>query len=287
MILLFGSTGYIGKEFAKQLTEKGFRFIRHPSTKDITYNTLELMYSNASIDYVINAAGFTGKPNVDACELDKYNTLHGNVVIPQIIASFCRKMKVPFGHVSSGCIYSGRKNGRDPFIEFDEPNFSFRYNNCSFYSGTKALAEEAIQKTIFEHHIWRMRLPFEEFDNSRNYISKVLNYTKLLDVENSISNKQEFVNACIQCMGKKVPYGIYNIVNTNPITTRQVAEKIKNTIAKDKQFEFFDNEEEFYSKAAKTPRSSCVLDNSKLLSVGIRMQTADEALDYCLNNWKK
>jgi hypothetical protein len=28
------------------------------------------------------------------------------------------------------------------------------------------------------------------------------------------------------------------------------------------------------------------LDNSKLLSTGIKMSSVDESLDYCLNNWK-
>jgi hypothetical protein len=27
------------------------------------------------------------------------------------------------------------------------------------------------------------------------------------------------------------------------------------------------------------------MDNSKLLSTGIKMRSVDEAIDYCLNNW--
>ena len=48
----------------------------------------------------------------------------------------------------------------------------------------------------------------------------------------------------------------------------------------------FDTPTELYRNYAKTPRSNCVMDNSKLLSVGINMRSVDEALDYCLNNWK-
>ena len=33
------------------------------------------------------------------------------------------------------------------FSESDEPNFCFAHNNCSFYSGTKAMAEEVIELT--------------------------------------------------------------------------------------------------------------------------------------------
>jgi dTDP-4-dehydrorhamnose reductase len=105
-----------------------------------------------------------------------------------------------------------------------------------------------------------------------------------LDAENSVSNKQEFVSACIQTLNKKVPYGIYNVTNGGYITTKGVTEKFKNTIAKDKTFTFVE-EDEFYKNVVKTPRSNCVMSNEKLLSTGIKMRTAEEAFDYCINNW--
>ena len=59
--------------------------------------------------FVVNAAGYTGKPNVDACELDKADTLAGNTLLPQTIAHACAAAKIPWGHVSSGCIFAGAK----------------------------------------------------------------------------------------------------------------------------------------------------------------------------------
>jgi dTDP-4-dehydrorhamnose reductase len=88
-------------------------------------------------------------PNVDACESAKYESLHGNAVLPGIIREVCEDLKIPWGHVSSGCIYSGRRADGEGWTEDDEPNFSFRSPPCSFYSGTKALGEEVLrgQKT--------------------------------------------------------------------------------------------------------------------------------------------
>jgi UDP-glucose 4,6-dehydratase len=105
-----------------------------------------------------------------------------------------------------------------------------------------------------------------------------------LDAENSVSNKQEFVSACIQTIIKQVPYGTYNVTNGGYITTKSMTEKFKNTIAKDKTFNFIE-EGDFYKNVAKTPRSNCVMSNEKLLSTGIKMRTSDEAIDYCINNW--
>jgi len=286
MIILFGATGYIGSEFKKQLAELKLPVFIWPNAKKTTFKDLELWYEEAGyplIGAVINAAGYTGKPNVDSCEIHKADTIHGNIVWPQILTDWCILNDIPLGHVSSGCIYEGRRSDGKPFTEEDEPNFSFDYNNSSFYSGTKVIAENIVKKHE-KHYIWRLRIPFEEYDNSRNYISKILKYEKLLDAENTVSNKQEFVSACIQTIQKEVPYGTYNVANGGYITTKSVVEKLKSTIAKDKTFTFVE-EDEFYKNIVKTPRSNCVMSNEKLLSTGIKMRTADEALDYCINNW--
>lgn len=287
MIILFGSNGYIGSEFKRQLEESKLSVFCWPNSSKTTFVDLEKWYDSKGypfVDAVINAAGYTGKPNVDSCELNKEVTLHGNVLWPQILTDWCILNDIPFGHVSSGCIYQGRRDDGKPFTEEDEPNFTWEKNNGSFYSGTKAISEKVVSKWE-KSYIWRLRIPFEENDNSRNYISKLLKYEKLLQAENSISNKKEFVNACIQSIVKKIPYGIYNVTNTGYITTDVIVEKLKNTIAKNRNFKLI-GEDELYANFASAKRSNCVMDNTKLLSTGIKMSTVDESIDYCLHNWK-
>ena len=286
MIILFGSNGYIGEEFAKQLKHLNKNVYYWPNTRKTTFQDLENWYELRGyphIDGVINAAGHTGKPNVDSCEIEKTLTVHGNIIWPQILTDWCMLNDIPLGHISSGCIYTGKKDDGFGFTEEDKPNFSWNQNNCSFYSGTKSVGEDIVSKWE-KNYIWRLRIPFENINNNRNYLSKILNYKKLLNAENSISNKQEFVNACIQLLLRKSPFGIYNVTNTGYITTEQIVEKMKKTIAKNKDFEFI-NEDLFYTNFAKTPRSNCILDNRKLLSVGIKMSDVNDSIDYCLNNW--
>jgi dTDP-4-dehydrorhamnose reductase len=284
MIILFGGNGYIGSEFKNQLNKKQIPFINYENARKTTFDQLQTFIKHNKISHVINAAGYTGKPNVDACEINKEETFYGNVLWPQILSNWCALNDIVFGHVSSGCIYTGKRTDGSGFTEEDEPNFTFKQNNCSFYSGTKALAENNIS-AYPKHYIWRLRIPFEENDNPRNYISKMLKYPKLLQAENSISNKQEFVNACIESIEKNIPFGIYNVVNSGYITTEKLVEKLKLTIAKNKEFNLI-NDNELYKNYAKTPRSNCVMNNSKLLLSGIKMSNVDESLDWCLKNWK-
>ena len=313
MIVLLGATGYVGQAFAAEMQQRRQPFIAL-SRSHVDYTRfdrlLEFLKSKKPA-FVINAAGYTGKPNVDACELDKAGTLAGNTLLPQTIAHACEAIGIPWGHVSSGCIFAGAKVARDGkvvtekdmtrpdlhaivekspgkiqgFVETDTPNFTFRDLPCSFYSGTKALGEEAMLG-IGESYVWRLRIPFDEYDNSRNYLSKLQRYAKVYDNVNSISHRADFVKACLDTWELQAPFGIYNVTNPGFVTSRQVVEQIEKFLKPARKFEFWANDDEFYKTAAKTPRSNCVMDSAKLLSTGVSIRPVEEALEDSLRNWK-
>ena len=288
MILLLGSTGYVGQAYEHFLNNYN---VPHTSLtrSEVDYTdpvTLKNYLKSHPVRFLINAAGYTGKPNVDACEIYKTECLQGNAVFPGMLREICEEMKLPWGHVSSGCIYTGRNPDGSGFSETDAPNFSFRQNNCSWYSGTKALGEEILEGAE-NCYIWRLRIPFDHRDNPRNYITKLLRYEKLLDAENSISELHEFVSVTYKTWEKELEPGIYNITNPGSITARQVTEWISESgIAPNKVFQFFDTEEEFLKIAAKTPRSNCVLDTTKVESTGIEISPVEKAVKKALANWQ-
>jgi dTDP-4-dehydrorhamnose reductase len=313
MILLLGANGYVGKEFERILFKRNLKFTTI-SRSQIDYTSrikLEEFLRLVRPIFIINAAGFTGKPNVDACELQKDETMQGNVYFPKMLAEVCAELGIPWGHVSSGCIFSGclveqngkwtaEKNMNQDYIRkialtkpsrlkgFDEsfpPNFCFNDGPCSYYSGTKALGEEAI-KGIGSHYVWRLRIPFNEINNPRNYLTKIQTYAKVYDNLNSLSQLEDFVNACIDCWVKHVPYGVYNVTNPGFVSTRQVVELIKSVLSPKRDFIFWENDEEFYRLGAKALRSNCILDSSKLRDVGISVRNVDEAIKDSLIKWK-
>jgi dTDP-4-dehydrorhamnose reductase len=313
MILLLGASGYIGEAFVAELQRRKKEFIPL-SRKQLDYTRFDVLRDFLQAkkpSFVINCAGYTGKPNVDACELDKAGTLAGNTLLPQTIADACQVSKIPWGHVSSGCIFSGAKisehgkvrvekdmnrpelhalaEKKSPailgFTETDTPNFTFRNPPCSFYSGSKALGEEAIAG-IGQSYVWRLRIPFDEFDNQRNYLSKVQRYPKVYENVNSVSHRADYVKACLDLWERRAPFGIYNVTNAGYVTTRHVIELIEKHLKPARKFEFWSNDEEFYKVAAKTPRSNCVMDVSKLQGAGVHIRHVEEALEDSLKNWK-
>src|SRR5215469_10989573 len=111
MILLLGASGYIGEAFAKELQRRKKEFLPL-SRKQVDYTRFDSLLGflkTKKPEFVVNSAGYTGKPNVDACEIAKADTLAGNTLLPQTIAQACAAAGIPWGHVSSGCIFSGAK----------------------------------------------------------------------------------------------------------------------------------------------------------------------------------
>jgi dTDP-4-dehydrorhamnose reductase len=309
MILLLGASGYVGQAFATELRRRRYSFI--PLTrKAFDYTSFELLFDyvrKLKPEFIINAAGYPGRPNVDACETAREETLFANTLLPQTVSRACSMTGTPWGHISSGCIYHGAKcidekgtrivEGAElrqvfketpekifGYTEWDEPNFSFRDAPCNFYSGTKTLAEEAI-RGVGDVYLWRPGMPFNERSEPRNFLWRIQNYAKVFDGVNSLSHLDDFVRACLDLWERQAPFGIYNMTNPGAVLTRQVVEMINRILKPNRPFEFWKDEEEFYRLGAKALRSNCVLDVSKLLVAGVKMRPVEEALEDSLRNW--
>jgi dTDP-4-dehydrorhamnose reductase len=314
MILLLGASGYVGQAFASELHRRKLPYTGLARSQ-VDYSRFDLLLGyleRVRPAFVLNAAGYIGKPNVDACESAKAETLLGNTLLPLTVTHACAVLDIPWGHVSTGCIYDGAWVQRDGtrwewekdltktsvrqlfaehperfrgFAETEEPNFSFRHPPCSFHNGTKALAEEAVVG-VGRGYVWRLRIPFDEQDSPRNALSKLQRYPKVYNNINSFSHRGDFVRACVDLWERKAPFGIYNVTNPGGISTRQIVELIQSILKPARPFEFFAGDEEFYSAGVKAPRSNCLLDVQKLLAAGVPMRPVAEAFADALHRWQ-
>jgi len=284
-VLLLGASGYMGGAFKAALVKRNYQMLT-PSRDQINYCNFEVLrkyiQEQGGIDFLINAAGFTGKPNVEQCEIKREETLQGNLLLPQMLSHLATVKNFRWLQIGTGCIYNGDNDGNG-FGEEDEPNFSFKQNNCSFYSGVKAVAEACL-KGDPRCYVARLRIPFDENDGPRNFITKLLTYPKIYDNINSISHIGDFVGTCLDLYERDCPTGVYNITNEGAISTRQVVKMIKEILNPDRKFEFFADDEEFY-RVAKTPRSNCILDIEKLRSLGLTIRPARDAVREALIKW--
>lgn len=283
-VAILGASGYLGRSYMQAQPPIGVALI--PAIRAMIDYTDAVLFKEflkrEKIDKVINCAGFTGKPNVDACEDSRELCFSLNVRLPEVLATVCADEKKSFYQIGSGCIYQGVPDLRHPnqgFKELDEPNFCFKHPPCSFYSGTKAEMEERIGK-IPGISIWRLRMPFSGKHDDRNLLVKLANYRKILEARNSITFLEEFIEKTLKMAAAGVPEGIYNLTNpgialNSEIINLLLLKKIRLTPPI-----YFQSREEI-SLAMRSPRSSCLLDSGKVAEVGFEFQDVHGALRKC------
>ena len=91
MIILLGGSGYVGNSFQKYFKQSDIEFLSVARAQcDYTdKDALNQLLKETNPDFLLNTAGSTGKPNVDACELHKAECLDGNAVLPGTIREVC------------------------------------------------------------------------------------------------------------------------------------------------------------------------------------------------------
>jgi len=310
MIVLLGSSGYFGGAFAAELRRRGQSFI--PLTRRaFDYTRFDYLFDylrKMKPVFLINASGYSCRTEEDGLETAREQAMLANALLPQMIARVCLMTKTPWGHLSTGSIYTGAKiTGEDGmrverdlsrpgvrekfekqpqafagFNEMDPPNFCFRHSPSSFHSGTKALAEEAI-RDIGQSYIWRPRLAFSEREDPRNFLWQFQREAHPDDAIDSLSHTDDCVRACLDLWKIGAPFGIYNVTNPGAATTRHLAETMQKAGQLPRLLDFRTNQEELARAGGKTPQSHCILDVSKLLATGVKMRTLEEALQDTLH----
>jgi len=285
-ILLFGGNGYIGSEFVNQLQSiSNVKLIRLPSRRPdgsgYSFKELDGLIKKAKPFILINCAAYVGGNSIINCEDHKDQTIQSNVIFPQMLGEICKERNITFGHVSSGCVFNGYPSGG--YEEDDVRNMTFN-TKCSFYTGTKAMAEDCLNN-VERKYIWRIRLPFDEINHPRNYLAKLIQFDRLVVSANSISNRKELVTACIECIMKSVPFGIYHVTNPGAIRTDEIVSMIRNILKIDKDFQYFESIEAF-DKLSTIPRSNTILNMEKLGRAGIVMTPVHESVEKSLKKWQ-
>ena len=233
-------------------------------------------------DIIVNAAGITGRPNIDWCEKsieNKIETIRGNIVAPINLASECAKRNIFMIHFGSGCIYAGDNNGRG-WSEKDTPNFT-----GSLYSRTKIYSENILAGEFTDTVlVIRIRMPIDERPHERNFIDKVAKYEKVLDAPNSMTTVPDMISA-LEKVIEKHKTGVLNFVNPGVITPAEIMGLYRDIVKPSHTFEVItDRQLREFTVAA---RSNCVLDTSELEGLGVHLPEIHKAVKRCLINYKK
>ncbi len=287
MIVLLGGSGYVGCALADALRERSLPFVA-PGHRDLDLtrrDEVAAWFAGRDVRFVINAVGYTGRPNIDSTEREKLRCLEANTIVPAVLAEVLADLRVRWGHVSSGCIFNGTRPDGSGFTEEDEPDFVRFDPRAGWYARTKWMAESMLR----DHSnvtIWRLRIPFDGVHHPRNYLSKLCEYDRLLEVKNSISHLGDFASAAVETLLREVPPGLYNVTNPGAVWTSEVVEALARHGLGRRDVQYFGNEADFLAQPGRVYRANCLLSEKKLLATGIRMPEVREAIERSLREWK-
>jgi 3,5-epimerase/4-reductase len=125
-------------------------------------------------------------------------------------------------------------------------------------------------------------MPFDDSNNPRNLLQKLIKYKKVLDVPNSITYLPDMFKA-LETLVKKRAMGIYNMVNPGAISPYQIMQKYKELV--DPKHEFERLTLDHLSDVVKAGRSNCVLSSKKIEAEGIRLLSVDEAIEKAMRSF--
>lgn len=271
--LIYGRTGWIGGLLGKLCEAQGIEY-EYGSGRLENRSSLESDLATVNPTHVFNAAGVTGRPNVDWCESHKVETIRANVVGTLTLADVCREKGLILINYATGCIFeydSGHKLGSGiGFKEEDTPNFI-----GSFYSKTKAMVEELL-KNYDNVCTLRVRMPISaDLTNPRNFITKITRYARVVNIPNSMTILDELLPISIE-MAKRNLTGIWNFTNPGVVSHNEILEMYRDYIDPSFKWNNFTIEEQ--SEVIIAPRSNNELDASKLSKEFPEMKSIKESL---------
>jgi dTDP-4-dehydrorhamnose reductase len=234
--------------------------------------------------HVFNAAGVTGRPNIDWCETHKPDTIRTNVIGTLNLADLCLERNIHCTVYATGCIFAYDEQHPEGsgigFTEEDAPNF-----DGSFYSQTKGYMEPML-KEYPNCLILRVRMPISDDLIHRSFVTKILKYERVVNIPNSMTILTEMLPASL-AMAKTGLTGVYNFTNPGVISHNEVLDLYTKIIDPTYTYNNFTLEEQ--SKILAAARSNNELDTTKLLRDmpdGIEINEIKKAYELCFERMK-
>jgi len=290
-VLIYGAEGWIGNQVVELL--KPIHEVVKGNVRAEDYKELEEEIIKVNPTHVMSFIGRThGKigdkeyTTIDYLEQKGKirENVRDNLYSPLVLAIICSTLDIHFTYMGTGCIFEydethpfGKpENG---FTEEDTPNFF-----GSGYSVVKGYTDKLMH--LFEDKVLnvRIRMPITSDYNSRNFITKIINYEKICSVPNSMTFLPELLPLMIDMADKKIT-GTINLTNPGLISHNEILEMYKEIVDNNFTWKNFTIEEQNEILAA--GRSNNYLDTSRLEKLYPQVKNIKDAVRKCLEGMKR
>lgn len=275
---MYGGKGWIGGMLKEYLEMKGHEVILSPYRVDAEDAILKELL-RIQPDRLICVTGRThGKigdeeiGNIDYLEREGklVENVRDNLYGPVSLALIAQEQNLHLTYFGTGCIFDGFNN----FRESDLPNFF-----GSSYSVVKGFTDRLMH--FFENSVLnlRIRMPIVGHHNSRNFITKILNYKQISSIPNSMTVLEDMI-PIIEDMILNMTTGTINLVNPGLISHNDILMLYQKYVDPSIRWE---NVSQGDLKVG--GRSNNSLDTSKLQRMYPKVPNIYKSVERLIKNW--
>ena len=291
-VLLYGSNGWIGKQFTEILVGNKVAFVCGNARVD-EEDSLQAEIMKVNPTHVVSFIGRThGKikdkiyTTIDYLEQENklLENIRDNLYGPVLLSEVCKKNNIHLTYLGTGCIFKFDKEhpfGKEEngFTEDALPNFF-----GSSYSVVKGFTDRLMK--LYDKHVLnlRIRMPITGKYNARNFITKITTYEKICSVPNSMTVLPELLPYVLEMMRESMT-GTINLTNPGLISHNEILDMYKEIVDPSFTYKNFSIKEQRAILAA--DRSNNYLNTTKLEEQFPHVLHIKDSIRNCLMEYKE
>lgn len=239
-VLVYGYKGWIGSYFCEKIEQHypDDELIYPKNERVEDYTVVREEIAAIKPDRVLCFIGRTSGPGCNTIDYleDKLSiNVRDNLYAPLILMKVCSDLKIHLMYMGTGCIfhYLEDEAGPDttPLSVDAEPNF-----DGSQYSLIKGYTDRISRMySDFVLNV-RIRMPITEWDEPKNFISKIASYSKIESKVNSMTYLPELWQYLYEDV-RRGRTGTVNLVNSTAATHEQILSLYKQYVKADHDYE--------------------------------------------------
>jgi dTDP-glucose 4,6-dehydratase len=310
-IIVYGHAGWIGTQFTELLQQEkakeiddAFDFVLGNSRVDDTLSLCKEL-DDVSPSHVISfigrthgTIGATKYATIDYLEQPGklVENIKDNLFSPISLALACKERNIHYTHIGTGCIFNYKnmeavtREAREAtegkggvlekgFEENDIPNFF-----GSSYSIVKGFTDRLMHQLSENVLNLRIRMPIVATECPRNFITKIVNYSKVCSMPNSMSVLDELLPIVIKMLKAHI-VGTVNLTNPGVISHNEILEMYKKHV--DPHFTWNNFSVEEQRKILACDRSNNYLDTTILEKFAPNVRCIKDAMEDTLKRYKR
>jgi dTDP-glucose 4,6-dehydratase len=281
-VLVYGHAGWIGNQFVELLKKNNVNHVLGIARVDDTSSLLQeldTVLPSHIVSFIGRTHGKIGEkvyPTIDYLENPGklVENVRDNLFSPISLALACKERGIHCTYLGTGCIFNYTDEHK--FNEDDLPNFF-----GSSYSIVKGFTDRLMHQLCALN--LRIRMPIVAEENSRNFITKILSYSKICSVPNSMSVLDELLPIVLKMMSASIT-GTVNLTNPGVISHNEILEMYQKHIDPGFTWKNFSIEEQ--RTVIMCDRSNNCLDTSVLEKFAPEVRHIKDAVEDTIQRYK-